>query len=269
MTTSRLPQAEVLDLTVDELALRILRYVVETPGSASRSHILSPWSWRAADHGLAWDQVESKVAAAWDLLLRFRLILDDPRPDHAMPQATIAERGRVVAERDPDLERVRAETRIEMGLHPLLERDAREHFVRGDCPTAAFEAMREVEIQIRARAELDASDVGQDLVRKAFNHETGRLADPTRIRGENEATSHLFAGSIGLFKNPVSHRRVEYADPMAAADVLLLADLLLRELDGIWERILDYRRFIRDEVGDDAEEIAWPSGLTGLPPGER
>jgi hypothetical protein len=54
-----------------------------------------------------------------------------------------------------------------------------------------------------------------------------------------------------------------------AADVLLLADLLLREFDGLWQRILGYRRFIRDEVGDDAEKIAWPSGLTGLPPGER
>lgn len=42
----------------------------------------------------------------------------------------------------------------------------------------------------------------------------------------------LFRGAIGVSKNPVSHRQVDYADPTLASEVVLLADLLLRMLDG-------------------------------------
>ncbi len=41
----------------------------------------------------------------------------------------------------------------------------------------------------------------------------------------------LFWGAIGLFKNPPSHRQIEFENPTEAAEVILLADLLLRVLD--------------------------------------
>jgi hypothetical protein len=44
-------------------------------------------------------------------------------------------------------------------------------------------------------------------------------------------------GAIGVSKNPSSHRQVEYADPTAASEVVLLADLLLRVLDGLAGRL--------------------------------
>ncbi len=40
----------------------------------------------------------------------------------------------------------------------------------------------------------------------------------------------LFKGAVGLFKNPASQTRVDYADSTRAAEVVLLADLLMRVL---------------------------------------
>jgi uncharacterized protein (TIGR02391 family) len=222
---SDLPLAEVLDLGLDDLALRILRYCVgRTP---SRAHILSPWTWQIGNTGLPWVQVEAKVATAWELLLHLEPIRELVTHDGVLT-AELTERGKAVAERDDDLRRARAETRIALGVHPLLDM-VETHFLRGDHATAAFEAMREVEIQVRDRAQLLATDVGQALMRKAFDSESGPLHDPGRPTAENESTSHLFAGAIGLYKNPASHRRVDYSDSMAAAGVILLADQLLRE----------------------------------------
>jgi uncharacterized protein (TIGR02391 family) len=52
-------------------------------------------------------------------------------------------------------------------------------------------------------------------------------------RGEAVGIMSLFAGAMGLFKNPPSHRRVDFEDATEAAEVVLLADLLMRLLDKI------------------------------------
>jgi hypothetical protein len=47
----------------------------------------------------------------------------------------------------------------------------------------------------------------------------------------------LYAGAIGYFRNPPSHRKVDYDTPTMAAEVVLLADLLLRLLDRLVRNI--------------------------------
>lgn len=65
-------------------------------------------------------------------------------------------------------------------------------------------------------------------MRRAFNPEDGLLSDMEALPAERQATSDLFAGSIGLFKNPSSHRKVNLDDVSEAAEIILFADYLLR-----------------------------------------
>ena len=129
------------------------------------------------------------------------------------------------------------EDRHVLNLHPLLETKARAMFALGDHETSAFAAMKEVEIRVRALAGADDSLLCVDLIHQAFKSDGGPLADSAAVRGERVATMNLFAGAIGAFKNPASHRTVDYADPTEAAEVVLLADLLLRLLDRIEQRL--------------------------------
>jgi len=74
-------------------------------------------------------------------------------------------------------------------------------------------------------------------MRPAFGRVDGDLSPPEQGAGNRQATSDLFAGAIGVFKNPASHREVEYDDPTFASEVIMLADLLLRMLDGVEARL--------------------------------
>jgi uncharacterized protein (TIGR02391 family) len=100
----------------------------------------------------------------------------------------------------------------------------------------AFAAMREVEIRVRELGSFSNSDYGTKLVRRAFD-DNGPLTDPDQDPGDRQATSDLFAGALGVFKNPSSHREVDFEDPTLASEVILFADLLLRMLDAIEHRL--------------------------------
>lgn len=65
-------------------------------------------------------------------------------------------------------------------------------------------------------------------MRKAFDPKGGPLADMNQEKGEREALAHLFAGAIGSYKNPHSHRTVSITDPKEAQEMVLLASHLLR-----------------------------------------
>ena len=127
------------------------------------------------------------------------------------------------------LEKICAVERIGLELHERLE-NVKSQSLIGEYELAAFAAMREVEIRVRELSGADSSLLGVKLMRKSFG-DNGKLADPTLDPGERVGIMELFAGAIGTFKNPPSHRQVDYADPTEASEVVLLADLLMRLLD--------------------------------------
>ena len=61
---------------------------------------------------------------------------------------------------------------------------------------------------MRDAAGFDQSEHSVAMVRRAFHKDSGPLTDRTVDDGEKQATNNLFAGAIGSYKNPESHRRV-------------------------------------------------------------
>ena len=104
-------------------------------------------------------------------------------------------------------------------------------FLSGDYDTAVFQAFKEVEVAVRTACNLTDDDFGAPLMRRAFDKNTGPLRDPEAVGPEREALAHLFAGAMGVFKNPDSHRNVALTDASEASDTIMLANLLLRILE--------------------------------------
>jgi uncharacterized protein (TIGR02391 family) len=113
-------------------------------------------------------------------------------------------------------------------LHPVIADDVWIDLARGDFETAVFKAFRAVEIAVRDAGGFNASDVGTQLMRKAFDRSSGSLTDLSQPEAEREALAHLFAGALGSYKNPHSHRTVTISDIGEAQEMVVLASHLLR-----------------------------------------
>lgn len=70
-------------------------------------------------------------------------------------------------------------------------------------------------------------------MRKAFHVEKGNLMDENQPPAEKQARSDLFAGAIGAYKNPGSHRDVDFTAE-EGVELITFASYLLR--------IVDFRR---------------------------
>ena len=117
-------------------------------------------------------------------------------------------------------------------LHPIIAQKVYHLFLRGDYDIAILQAYKEVEVAVRNAGGYTEKDYGTDLMRQAFHSDSdsGLLRDKSQPEAERKAISHLFAGAIGIYKNPHSHRNV----PVTAeesVEIIMFASHLLRIVD--------------------------------------
>lgn len=116
-------------------------------------------------------------------------------------------------------------------LHPVIVQRVWHLYIRGDHDTAVFQAFKQVEVAVREAGGFDATDLGHNLMRKAFATGSGPLSDAGLPDAEQEAIAHLFAGAISAYKNPGSHRNIDFNDPTVAAELIILASHLIRTVE--------------------------------------
>ncbi len=116
-------------------------------------------------------------------------------------------------------------------IHPSIADKVWKAFVGNDLDEAVFAAFKAVEIAVRKAGGFKDTDLGVNLMRDAFRPSSGPLADKSVPVSEQDALMQLFAGAIGSYKNPHSHRTVNLTDPREAKEQIILATHLLGIVD--------------------------------------
>ena len=225
-------------LPVDRLALILLQRLNSGGGPYGRDNITLGevsryWSGRgdAPAPAVGHRAYEQAMSEAFDWLMSKRLIAHDASP-HGSNWIVRTKKGYEVAAANDGLRLLEVDDLLAIELHAALTaKDVREKFARGDVDEAVWAAVKQVEVSVRAAADAAKGQVGTKLMAWAFKPGEGPLHDPELESGEQAGIMALYQGLIGSFKNPSSHRHVDFDDPVEAAEIILFADLLLRMLD--------------------------------------
>ena len=176
------------------------------------------------------EEINLALAEAWSWLVAQGLLVIAPGAAHT-PAYVLSRRATKFAD-ETEFRRFAAARMLQKeALHPRIATDVWIEFMRGKFDIAVLLAMKAVEVAVREASGLPSDLIGVSLMREAFKPKSGPLADHASEKGEQEARSALFAGAIGSYKNPQSHRDVNLDDPVEALEIVMLANHLLRIVD--------------------------------------
>jgi uncharacterized protein (TIGR02391 family) len=220
---------DLLALEPQELAEGILAYIGSLP--PEEQNRLNRYSFGLPHMTQGWPHDRQKeisrvLMEGWVQLERDGLLIQKPE---ANDQSRILSRQGQRLAAGGGFKEFRASRALPHALlHPMIEERCRGDFVRGEYESAIVKAFKGVEVAVREAARLTDRDIGVPLMRKAFDVSNGPLTDFSLLEAERQAVSDLFAGAIGLFKNPSSHRWIEFKNPAEAAEAIIFASQLLR-----------------------------------------
>ena len=224
------PPEELLKLDSEEIAGFLLDYLCELQLDRSRDGVLNTHNFTLSTNiqpyaGDKTSEVEKIISEAWGWLQTEGMIAH--KPGHDLGWVFVTRKGFKFRNKT-DLDTYRKSHLLpKESLDKTLLSEVYPLFIRGDYDTAVFRAFKEVEVRVRIKANLPDSLYGVDLMRKAFDVNKGPLTNKNAVMAEKQAISDLFAGSIGSFKNPSSHRDVDFNNPNEVAEIILFANYLL------------------------------------------
>lgn len=177
------------------------------------------------------EAIREHLIMAWQWLLRENLLI--PAPGNSGGWVCVSSRGHKAITKE-EFDKYRHAALLPHGiLHPSISATAFSAFLRGQYDIAIFAAFRAVENLVREVCKYPNQAVGVKLMRDAFDLKSGPLTDKTLISGEQEAMSNVYAGAMGLFKNPTSHRSNAFTDPEEAVSLVLFANYLINQVESL------------------------------------
>jgi uncharacterized protein (TIGR02391 family) len=233
----QVPDVEVLiAMEPEQLAACLLQDMNSRPGR-QRMATAGHWLYELFDGPTApfasqyRDAAFRALAEAWNWLEVQGLVVWPDEANGRNGYRVPSRRGEKLATAEAFTEFLRGTELPKEFLHPLLGQKVWLLFLAGDFDTAVFQAFKQVEVGVREAAGLPDTQFGTALMRQAFDPADGPLTDKGTLKSEREALAHLFAGAIGYYKNPQSHREVGLTKAAEAREMIMLASHLLRIVD--------------------------------------
>jgi uncharacterized protein (TIGR02391 family) len=220
----RIDPAVIVDLPVDQLGIEVLKDLIATKAWNEYNYLLEAGETFRGQPGAAEAVAE---ALAW---IRARALIARKPGDSGDATFIVTRTGRRVA--TEGFAFYSAAEKLQGGLHPLIEQEARSQFLIGKYEFGVFAAMRAVEVRVRKLSRQGATEVGVDLMNHAFGP-GGALRDPSSPKGEQDGMRALFSGAYAVLRNPPGHRPVNYDDVQEASEAVHTASMLMRVLDRI------------------------------------
>ena len=127
-------------------------------------------------------------------------------------------------------------------------------FLSGHYDEAVLVAFKQIEAAVRTLGKYTNAAFVYPLMRTVFGP-SGSLTDANSVESDKESLAHLFAGAIGYFKNPLSHRNLDIEGARMAGSRTLFACVTKTSLRALRHCRAGFQYRQREHAEDDLSQI--------------